>query len=67
MIDPALIPKLRALWAEADAAFRTDDAYVIDMAEESAKVHAKRRGIRARSEAAAVKRAKRRGHVGGAE
>ena len=66
MIDLAMIPKLQALWAEADAAFRVDDAYVIDMAEESAKVYAKRRGIRVRSEAAAVKRAKRQGNVGGA-
>ncbi|MCM3614521.1 hypothetical protein M3672_08720 [Microbacterium enclense] len=53
MIDLALIPKLQALWAEADAAFRADDAYVIDMAEESVKVYAQRMARRARREAAA--------------
>ncbi|REC97289.1 hypothetical protein DEU35_3054 [Microbacterium sp. AG157] len=53
MIDPAIFPRLQALWAEADAAFRTDDAYVIDMAEESVKVYAQRMARRARREAAA--------------
>ncbi|WP_144785485.1 hypothetical protein [Microbacterium sp. BH-3-3-3] len=53
MIDLAMIPKLQALWAEADAAFRVDDAYVVEMAEESAKVYGQRMVRRARREAAA--------------
>jgi len=41
-VNAATLEKLEALWAKADAAFRLDDAYVVDMAEESLKVAIKR-------------------------
>jgi hypothetical protein len=58
MIDLALIPKLQALWVEADAAFRADDAYLLDMCDGIVDVMMRRERARLRAEA-------RRGDVGG--
>jgi hypothetical protein len=56
VIDASAIPRLKALWATADAAFRMDDAYVVEMAEESHKVFEKRRKRQERAEARAAER-----------
>jgi len=42
------IPALEAMWAEAIEAFRTDDAYVVEMAEASVAVCERREAQRAR-------------------
>ncbi|MEZ3158671.1 hypothetical protein AB1K56_17260 [Microbacterium sp. BWR-S6Y] len=59
MIDADRIPRLRERWARAEAAFRDDPLYVVEMAEDAAKVHAKRMAERERDEVVAIARAER--------
>lgn len=52
MIPVENIPKLRALWERADAAFLSDDGYIVAMAEAAGKIYAKRKAQREKEEGA---------------